>query len=363
MKQLVKLWARQHKSGTCIYHLRWVGHDGKRQMCSLGHGDKRRVEIQRREKEMELRETVPFQKTMILNELLDDYLERTRTQIESSTANLAKIYFKSFIGVIGNKNIADITYGDCEKYQQYCIDSGLKPATANSRKAMVSRVFSLTVKRGQLDKNPFIGLRKMKVPKNKIRIYSNDEFERILNATSSKIWKARLLLAKTAGLRRGEILNLTVDDIDFERDLLTVQPKEETAYTWRWQVKDKDRRELPLIPALTKLLAEIQLELPDGQPYLLIGTDRFQWMQSLMKSGKLKDELRRCPENNFERQWRGIKKRAGIKSGEFHDFRRTCITEWAEGGLHPHEVNDLGRALRCENDDDLLHRSQSFVYG
>jgi integrase len=57
-----------------------------------------------------------------------------------------------------------------------------------------------------------------------------------------------------------------------------------------------------------------------------------------MKAGTLKDALRRCPENNFERLWRVIKKRAGIKSGTFHDLRRTCITEWAESGMHPHEV-------------------------
>jgi site-specific recombinase XerD len=125
---------------------------------------------------------------------------------------LAKAYFESFINMVGNKEITNVTYGDCEKHQQHCIDMGLRPATANSRKATVSRVFALAVKRGQLDKNPFTGLRKMKVPKNKIRVFSGEEVSRMFEACVSKMWQARLLLAKTVGLRRGEILNLTIDE-------------------------------------------------------------------------------------------------------------------------------------------------------
>lgn len=38
-------------------------------------------------------------------------------------------------------------------------------------------------------------------------------------------------------------------------------------YTWRWVVKDKERRELPLIEEVAKLLTAIQLELPEKRRY------------------------------------------------------------------------------------------------
>ncbi|MBW8015076.1 MAG: tyrosine-type recombinase/integrase [Planctomycetes bacterium] len=32
---------------------------------------------------------------------------------------------------------------------------------------------------------------------------------------------------------------------------------------------------------------------------------------------------------------------AKVEHGTFHDLRRTCITEWLENGLQPHEVKEL----------------------
>ena len=109
-----------------------------------------------------------------------------------------------------------------------------------------------------------------------------------------------------------------------------MQPKEETVHTWRWQVKDKDRRELPLVPEVTRLLLDLQVELPDGQPYLLPKPERYLHIVDLQRRGKLSDKIRRCPENNFTRDWQRIFRLAGIKDAEFHDLRRTCITEWLE---------------------------------
>jgi len=48
-------------------------------------------------------------------------------------------------------------------------------------------------------------------------------------------------------MRRGELLNTTWQDIDFERKTIDVAPKEDTKETWEWHIKDTDRRTLPLI--------------------------------------------------------------------------------------------------------------------
>jgi len=206
---------------------------------------------------------------------------------------------------------------------------------------LVKRIFSLAVKRGQLEQNPFNGIPLLKVPKKPVRLFSKDEFERILAAARSPIWKSRVLLAKTSGLRRGEILNLTLNDVDFAKGKVVVQAKEETKYTWRWVVKDKDRRELPLVDKVAQFLIDIQTELPEGQPYLLLPPPRYQYLMSLRARGELKYETCKCPDGNFGRSWRTIFKKAGIEDGTFHDLRSTCITEWLEKGLMPHEVKEL----------------------
>lgn len=296
---------------------------------------------QRTQKEKELRMGYVNPVRMRLGELLEDYLERTRTQIEVSTADSAAYRMKDFIAAVGNKYTDDITYKDCERFQQHCIDRELSPASANTHIKMVKRIFSLAVKRGQLEKNPFDGLPLLKVPRKSIRLFSKEEFDRLVRAAQPRIWKARILLAKTAGLRRGEILNLTLNDIDFAKGKIIVQPKEDMKYTWRWVVKDKDRREGPLTEEVAKLLIDIQTELPDGQPYLLLPPERYRCLLKLKAKGLLIDRVRKCPDGNFRRNWKVICKTAGILDGTFHDLRATCITEWFENGMMPHEVQRL----------------------
>jgi len=88
----------------------------------------------------------------------------------------------------------------------------------------------------------------LKVPQKVVRLLNENEFQRILNTATVPLWKARILLAKTVGLRRGEILNLTVNDVNFDKAKIIVPPKADSKHTWRWVVKDKERREFPVLP-------------------------------------------------------------------------------------------------------------------
>ena len=105
--------------------------------------------------------------------------------------------------------------------------------------------------------------------------------------------------------------------------------------------KDKDRRELPLVDKVAQLLVDIQTGLPEGQPYLLLPPQCYQYLMKLKTKGELKYEVCKCPDGNFDRSWRTIFKKAGTEDGTFHDLRSTCITEWLEKGLLPHEVKKL----------------------
>ena len=343
MKKLVRLWKRPSRDGRRFtFVLVYRDEQGKKRFESLGHTDSRKAERQRAQKERELRMGIVEPDSMKLSELLQDYLERTRTQIEESTAQSAVYRVKDLIAAVGDIKAEQVTYQHCEKFQQYCVDRGLSLASVNTHIKMVKRIFSLAVKRGQLEKNPFEGLPLMKVPQGLIRLLSNDEMRRLFNATvDNPMWLTRIILAKTAGLRRGEILNLTINDIDFEKGKVIVQPKPNTKATWRWVVKDKDRRELPLIPEVAQLLADLQLSLPDGQPYLLLRAERYEHLFELKQAGKLTDRIAKCPDNNFRRNWLVICKRAGVEDATFQDLRATCITEWFEQGLMPHEVQKL----------------------
>jgi hypothetical protein len=47
--------------------------------------------------------------------------------------------------------------------------------------------------------------------------------------------------------------------------------------------------------------------------------------------------------NNFRQQFNRIRRRAGVKKGTFHDFRRTAISMWFANGMGEHDVMVLAR--------------------
>jgi integrase len=187
MKNLVKTWLRRNKRGAYVYYLRWMAEDGREKYQSLGHCDKREAERQRREKQIELVSNAEQPEKMRLSELLEDYLQRTRTQIEPSTARAARYGMGDLIASVGNIHADRVTYKHCERFHQYCADRGLRPASVNTHIKLAKRIFSLAVKRGQLQQNPFIGVPLLKVPKKVVRVFSKDEFERILAAVRSPV--------------------------------------------------------------------------------------------------------------------------------------------------------------------------------
>jgi len=47
------------------------------------------------------------------------------------------------------------------------------------------------------------------------------------------------------------------------------------------------------------------------------------------------------PINNFDNAFKRILEMARIEQGTFHDFRRTCLTNWFANGLTEYEVMNL----------------------
>ena len=271
-------------------------------------------------------------------------MSRTRRQLRESTLREYGSAMRAFIEITGNIDYQRVKHEHGERFLQACLDGGNAPATAKKKLQGVKRVFQLAVDRGQLEQNPLRRVRQLRVPEREIHTYSDEECIRFIKAArDSRIgwplrWDLLIHLALCTGMRRGELLNLTWRDIDFEAQKVHVSPKENTEYTWEWHIKDTDRRKLPSTDELVQLLAEHQAAQPDGYPYVFVPPRRYDRIQKVRQQGKWTARKGNYPLNNFDRQFRSIRCRAGIDPGEFHDFRRTCITNWFANGLSEYEV-------------------------
>lgn len=264
---------------------------------------------------------------LTLTDLIEDYLTKNR-RIRWSTRQMTERAGRYMVRAVGNIDIRELCYADAEDFQNYLI-SNVSRTSANSYIKTIRPIFSWAIRREKMIANPFDNLPLFKVADPEVRAFDQNEVRAILAAARKDMWRARILAAVTSGLRRGEVLNLTLNDIDFEGQTITVRPKKDTEFTWEWMPKDYEIRTVPLSPRLNNLLVSSVIpNLPAGQLYPMLTEKRYWTLRQ--RIGRLTERVRVCPDENFSKPFRRILNRAQIRDGCFHDLRRTAVTAWSK---------------------------------
>jgi len=337
--------------------LDYVDQNGKRRQVSLGHADKRQAERQKHEKELELRVNIADPVSMKLTDFFRDSLARTKGQVRATTLKETARSMNDFVACVGDIDVQEVQYRHGEQFIQYCSGQDISAATVAKKVKHLKRVFQLAEDRGQLDQHPLRTLKPPKAPRRKILVFTADECDRLCVAARHYEegrpvkWELIIHMCLGTGMRRGELMNTTWRDIDFANMTVEVSPKKDRENTGEWHIKDTDRRTLPLTADLAKLLVELQISLPEGNPYIFVPMARYEQIQGLRRSGQWTVERGRSPLSKFCDHFNKIRTRAGIESGTFHDLRRTCLSNWIIQGLSLHEVKELAGHAGIETTD------------
>lgn len=344
-KKLVRLRTRPSRDGRSFKYFIDYYFDGKRHQISLGHCDGKKAERQRAQKERQLQVGIMEPESMRLREFVADSLERTGKQIRETTHIEYDNAMRDFIAVVGNINYRDVRHKHGEIFIRACLDNNNRPATVAKKLRHLKRLFQLAVDRDQLDDNPLRRIKQPKVPKKKVQIYSPEECRRILKASveleeqNFLKWDLLILMALMTAMRKGELLNLVWGDIDFEMMTVEVSPKKNTVLTWEWLIKDSDSRTLPLTEKMVQMLADWQAKQPEGCPYVFVPPRRYEHIQRLRRQGKwCYSDVRNKTIHNFTRHFRKILGFAGVRAGQFHDLRRTSLSNLFASGMTEHDV-------------------------
>ena len=354
MRLLVRLNKRPSSDGSRFtYVLRYTDEQGKRRWETLGHSNKRKAEKQRAKKEKELRMGYVEPGSMRLSDFVKDSLARTGDQIRESTREEYESAMNDFIDTIGNTDYQAVTLEHAEFYRQACLDKGNRPETVVKKLREIKAIFETAVARRQLEENPLTYIKMPKQSQNEINTYSDRECERILKAAQEHTqkwnrqttprWDLLILATLSTAMRRGELLNCVWGNIDFEEQTIEVSPKQDTPETWKWLIKDTDRRILPLTEELTMLLIDHHSSQPERYPYVFVPPARYDYIQNKLRAkGKWTySDSRLKVVNNLRRQFGLILERAAVKKGTFHDLRKTAIRNWFAQGLKDFEVMKL----------------------
>jgi integrase len=237
-------------------------------------------------------------------------------------------FFQKFIG--GSITLQEIKARHAEGYIAQRSESGLAVGTVNKDIRTLRRIFTLAIEpRGYLSEgnNPFAKIKQRKKTPKSIRYVPVEEYRLLLDAVNSLWWRAFIAVAHGCGLRRGEILNLTWTDIDFENQQIYVRAKDSTERTIEWEPKDHEAREVPMSDETTQLLANLQAESKEGLSYVFVSPERFERIIQRIKVGRWNSKSETI--NNMNKNFGKICLKAGVRKCTIHDLRRSAITNWA----------------------------------
>jgi integrase len=201
------------------------------------------------------------------------------------------------------------------------------PATVNRVLRECKRIFREAVSCSVMHENPFAGICQEKVGQRAWHYISPAECRRLTEASPSLRWQGLIVLGYLCGLRIGEALNLTWQDVDFEGNRVRVVRKTESGQRAAWVPKDKDMRIVPLPDPALSVLTELQVSAEDGQEYVFV-------------NGRGPNAGSRMKRQNIWRDFQAIRAKAGLPKCSYHDLRKSFCTNLA-GAVPMHIVQEL----------------------
>ncbi len=132
------------------------------------------------------------------------------------------------------------------------IDSGLKPRSVNRKISAIQSLFNYGIRKGELETNPTTGILRPKVGSNLptfvreesiVQLFNETEFE---DSFSGQRDRMILLIFYSCGLRRDELINLKVEDVNQYESTIKVLGK-----------RNKER----IVPVTISLIDELNLYL------------------------------------------------------------------------------------------------------
>jgi integrase len=208
----------------------------------------------------------------------------------------------------GNRPLGQITRAELQDWQALKRQKN-KPATVNRLMGRLRHALNKAVEWDLLDESPMERLKFL--PENNVRLHylSMDQCNNLLEACFASHIRAMVTIALHTGMRRGEILNLEEQDIDFGSGSITIRDS-----------KNGQPRHVPMDSTVRDLLSGY---IPTAGSKHVFPT----------ASG-----VRR---STVQKAFRNARIRAGMLHLHFHDLRHTFASHWVMSGGDLYVLRDI----------------------
>ena len=197
---------------------------------------------------------------------IDRWLAEREIHVRPQTLLNYRNSLKHIKDAIGDTRVRDVTVSDARRiYAKMVKDI---PVQAGRAVRFAASVFADEIDRGTIAKNPFKAVRLKKREAPTKRALTPEELDKIDRAPLSPFCRALVSLLRYTGMRRGEAIALTVDDIDFERNEIHITKTVTTLGTINPPKTKAGVRTVPMPPQLAEDLRAYIYTQHSGTGYL-----------------------------------------------------------------------------------------------
>ncbi|MFA5558823.1 MAG: site-specific integrase [Methanofastidiosum sp.] len=244
-----------------------------------------------------------------------------------------------------NFKLQELTTRDIQRLLNIKLKT-LSSSTVHRIYGVLNKSLKQAVKEKKIVRNPVEDVEPPKVTNKKPKTFTKEELNKFLEASKNYRYDIGFFLGATLGLRRGEILGLKWEDIDFERMTISIK---------RQYVKEGMFKE----PKTAKSYGTIKI-----YPYI---RDKLKnWKIRQEKEKKTSDNYQDnnlvlatkngqpISPRNFDRSFASVLKKAKLDSDmRVHDLRHTFATLALENGVDLKMTQSILRHSRLSTTGDM----------
>jgi integrase len=222
-------------------------------------------------------------------------------------------FILQLVETFGNIPLKHFTTKLLEQYQTERLQKGNKPATANRLIATLKHCIHKGYQWEMLSEETLKRIRQVKLLEEnnrRLRYLSKEECQSLINTCHGNT-KDIVITAVNTGMRKGEILGLTWDNVDLKHGFILLH-----------MTKNGERREIPINDTLRSVFQSITRRL--DIPYVFY------------------DSVTGKPYQDVKRSFNTALRRAGIKDFHFHDLRHTFASHLVMAGV---DITTVSRLL------------------
>lgn len=237
------------------------------------------------------------QKQITFSEFAKTFLEWSRENKKSFHTDENRIKF--LLETFGNLTLDKINQFAIERFKRERLQTptprqtARKPATVNRDLHLISKILTLAVERGHLEKNPARLVKKLPEHNERYRYLTTEEETRLFETLEDlrfERFRPVVIVALQTGMRRGELLSLTWRDVDFKQKSIRISSENS---------KTSKTRFVPMNETCYLTLLDLSLSFERENVFGLKTIDKI---------------------------WQTAIKLAKVEDFHFHDLRHTCAT-------------------------------------